>query len=119
MLSVADLERALTDSEGYLRTKIQKGELTSDHTMEIGARRYLYFRKAEIAEQFGLEPVTAANIRDRYFAFCNKIDMSASYKPALLRCLLDAVDDDGATPIAALTLAFRGFYADRQKKACQ
>lgn len=40
--------------------------------------------------------------------------MSASYKPVLLRCLLDAVDEDGTVPINRLTLAFRDFYLDRK-----
>jgi hypothetical protein len=117
MLSVADLELALAASEGYLRKKVQKGELTPNHALEIGTRPYYYFRndrKAEIAEQFRLEPVTAANIRDRFFAFCGEMDMSASYKPVLLHCLLDTVDECGAVPISALALAFRDFYADRQ-----
>jgi hypothetical protein len=116
MLSTADLELALAGSEGYLRDKVLKGDLTSDHTLEIGTRRYFYFRKerkAEIAQQFGLTPVTPANIRERFIAFCEEMDMSASYKPVLLRCLLDTVDADGSVPIASLTLAFRDFYLDR------
>ena len=40
--------------------------------------------------------------------------MAASYKPVLLRCLLDTVDDDGSVPINRLTLAFRDFYLDRK-----
>jgi superfamily II DNA or RNA helicase len=116
MLSVADLELALATSEGYLRNKILKGELAPDHTLEIGTRRYFYFRrdrKAEIAERFGLKPVTAVNIRERFIAFCDEMDMSASYKPVLLRCLLDTVDQHGAVPIATLTFSFRDFYLDR------
>ncbi len=42
MLPVADLELALAASAGYLRNKIQKGELTADHTLEIGTRRYFF-----------------------------------------------------------------------------
>jgi hypothetical protein len=41
------------------------------------------------------------------------MDMSASYKPVLLLCLLDTVDEDGSVPIANLVVAFRGFYLDR------
>ena len=96
MLSVSDLELALAASEGYLRNKVLKGELEPDHDLEIGARRYFYFRKerrSEIAERFGLEPVTAANIRERFLAFCEEMDMSASYKPVLLLCLLDTADE--------------------------
>ena len=119
MLSVGDLELALSTSEGYLRNKVLKGELTADHTLEIGTRRYFYFRKdrkSKIAEQFGLTPVTAANIRERFLAFCEEMDMSASYKPVLLRCLLDAVDEEGAVSIASLTIAFRDFYLDRKAR---
>jgi len=116
MLSTADLELALAASEGYVRNKVLRGELAPDHTLEIGTRRYFYFRKerkAEIAEQLGLTPVTAANIRERFLAFCEEMDMAASYKPVLLRCLLDTVDESGTVPIANLTLAFRDFYLDR------
>lgn len=116
MTSVADLELALAASEGYLRNKVLKGELEPDHDLEIGRRRYFYFRKerkGEIAERFGLEPVTAANIRERFLAFCEEMDMSASYKPVLLLCLLDTVDEEGSVPVANLTLAFRDFYLDR------
>jgi hypothetical protein len=117
MLTVAELELALAASEGYLRGTVLAGDLTPDHDLTIGSRRHLYFRKdrkREIAERYGLKPVTAANIRERVLAFCEEMDMSASYKPVLLRCLLDAVDDEGSVPINRLTLAFRDFYLARK-----
>lgn len=40
--------------------------------------------------------------------------MAASYKPILLRCLLDTVDKDGAVPVANLTLAFSDSYLARK-----
>ena len=116
MLSSADLELALAASEGYLRDQVLNGRLQADHTLEIGTRRYFYFqkdRKSEIAKRFGLTPVTAANIWERFLAFCEEMDMSASYKPVFLLCLLNTVDEDGTVPIASLTHAFRGFYLDR------
>jgi hypothetical protein len=42
------------------------------------------------------------------------MDMSASYNPVLLRCLLDTVEDGGSVPINRLTLAFRDFYLARK-----
>jgi hypothetical protein len=42
------------------------------------------------------------------------MDMSASYKSVLLRCLLDSVDEDGSVRINRLTLAFRDVYLARQ-----
>jgi len=116
MLPVAELERQLAASEGYLRNKVLQGELEPDHDLALGRRRYFYFakeRKQAIADQFGLKPVTAANIRERFFAFCEDMDMSASYKPVLLLALLDTVDDDGKASFSELTLAFRDFYLER------
>lgn len=117
MLSVAELELALAASEGYLRGKVLAGDLTPDHDVTIGSRRYFYFRKDRkqaIAKRYGLTPVTAANIHERFLAFCREMDMTASYKPVLLRCLLETVDDTGSAPINQLTLAFRAFYRQRQ-----
>ena len=117
MLSVAELELALAASEGYLRGKVLAGDLTPDHDLTIGSRRYFYFRKDRkqaIAKRYGLTPVTAANIHERFLAFCREMDMAASYKPVLLRCLLETVDDTGSAPINQLTFAFRDFYRQRQ-----
>lgn len=41
------------------------------------------------------------------------MDMSASYKPVLLRTLLDTVDEEGKVSLNLLTLAFRDFYLER------
>ncbi|WP_254045289.1 DEAD/DEAH box helicase [Thiohalocapsa sp. ML1] len=117
MLTVAELELALAASQDYLRGKVLAGDLAPDHDLTIGSRRYFYFskdRKPEIAQRFGLTPVTAANIRERFLAFCDEMDMAASYKPALLLCLLDSVDDDGCVSTTLLTLAFRDFYLARK-----
>lgn len=122
MLSVAELELTLAASEDYLRGKVLAGDLTPDHDLTIGSRRYFYFRKDrrhEIAEQFGLVPVTAANIRERFLGFCEEMDMFASYKPVLLLCLLNVVDDNGRVPIGLLTLAFRDYYRRRKANGLQ
>ena len=95
----------------------QEEESEPDRTLEMGNRHYFYFRKDRqdaVANQFGLTPVTATNIREGFFAFCEEMDMAASYKPALLRCLLDPADEDGAVPAANLTLAFRDFNLARK-----
>lgn len=117
MLSVAELELVLAASENYLRGKVLAGDLLPDHDVSIGSRRYFYFRKdrkQEIAERYDLKPVTAANIRERFLAFCDEMDLSASYKPVLLLCLLDSVDDEGSVRLNLLTLAFRDFYLARK-----
>ncbi len=119
MLSLTQMEARLAVAEGFLRRKIQAGELAPDHVLEIGNRTYYYFRKDSdeaIRRQFEIEAVTAQNIRELFFRFCDQMDMSASYKPVLLLCLLDTVNEQGRVPIATLTEAFRDFY-ERRKAA--
>lgn len=119
MLSLTQMEARLAVAEGFLRRKIQTGELAPDHTLEIGNRTHYYFckdRDEAIREQFQIEAVTAQNIRDLFFAFCDEMDMTASYKPVLLLCLLNTVNEQGKVSIATLTQASRDFY-ERRKAA--
>lgn len=118
MFSVTDIEARLNVTEGFFRRKVRSGELKPDHTLEIGSRTYHYFDKdrlEEIREQFGIEAVTAKNIRSKFLAFCEDMDMAASYKPVLLLCLLDTVEGDGSVSVESLTQAFCAYYLDRKK----
>jgi superfamily II DNA or RNA helicase len=117
MLTLTQMEAKLAVAEGFLRRKIQAGELVPDHTLEIGNRTHYYFRRDSedaIRQQCQIEAVTAQNIRELFFRFCDEMDMTASYKPVLLLCLLDTVNERGRVSIAALTQAFRNFYERRQ-----
>jgi superfamily II DNA or RNA helicase len=117
MLSLSDLESRLAVSQGYLRSKVQSGELQPDHQLDMGSRSYHYFSKDRvkaIAQQFDIKPVTKENIRELFLNFCETMDMSASYKPVLLLCLLDCVDETGKAPIESLTAAFRDYYLQRK-----
>src|SRR5262249_12664243 len=45
----------------------------------------------------------------------DKMDMSASYKPVLLRAMLDCADSNGRAPLGDVVCRFRDFYQDRRK----
>ena len=47
-------------------------------------------------------------------SFVEKMDMTYSYKPALLLSLLDNLDNFGRAPIDAVVASFIRFYADRK-----
>lgn len=117
MCSLTDMELKLAVAEDFLRRKVQSGDLVPDHTLQIGGRSYHYFSKnrdKEICDKFGIEPPTPQNIRERFFAFCEGMDMSASYKPVLLLCLLDTLNEKGTVSIATLVNTFRSFYERRK-----
>lgn len=77
-----------------------------------------YFRPErveEVRERLDLPRIDDETIRDLFLAFVNEMDMSASYKPVMLRALLDLADADGRARVDDLARAFHEFYRQRQR----
>lgn len=116
MKSVSELEFELGTSSGLIRRAVERSEIEADHSLELGDRVHYYFsdeRTAEVCEKLGIEPVDADNIKEKFVAYVSKMDMSASYKPVLMLCLLDTIDERGRVKTAALMERFRDFYLAR------
>lgn len=119
MMSASDLEVELAAAEGRIRMAIARGLVVPDHTLTLGERTYHYFlreRAEEIRETLGLPQVDDASIRDLFFEFVERMDMSSSYKPVLLLALLDQADDSGRANIDDVVTAFHAFYLGRQQQ---
>jgi superfamily II DNA or RNA helicase len=119
MLSASDLEVELAAAEGRIRNAILRGLIVPDHTLTLGERTYHYFlrdRAEEIREALNLPRVDDASIRELFLDFVERMDMSSSYKPVMLRAILDQVDDRGRAPIDAVVAAFHAFYLDRLRR---
>ena len=116
MISVTELEVELAASEGFVRRAIDRREVQPDHTLTLGDRVYHYFRRdniEKIREQLGLPKVEQHNIKDLFLRFVAEMDMSASYKPAMLLAILDCLDSHGRAKIADVVAGFRRFYEQR------
>ncbi len=116
MKSVSELEFDLGTSSGLIRRAIERGDIDADHTLQLGDRVYYYFseeRNAEICQKLNIVPIDADNIKERFIAYVSQMDMSASYKPVLILCLLDTIDERGRANITDLVERFRGFYSNR------
>jgi hypothetical protein len=119
MLSAPDLEVELAASEGRIRSAVERGLVTPDHTLSLGERTYYYFvpeRAEEIRETLGLPRVDDASIRDLFLEFVARMDMSSSYKPVLLLAMLSSVDEQGRARLDDVVQAFHAFYLDKLKK---
>jgi superfamily II DNA or RNA helicase len=118
MVSSSDLEVQLAATEGRIRSAVERGALAPDHTLVLGERTYYYFRqdRAEsIRELLGLPQVNDETIRDLFLKFVEEMDMAASYKPVMLRAILDAVDEQGRAPIDKVVQSFHAFYLQRNQ----
>jgi superfamily II DNA or RNA helicase len=116
MLSSADLEVALATAEGRLRSAVERGLISADHTLTLGNRSYYYFlrdRAEEIRQTLDLPRVDDQTIRSLFLDFVARMDMSSSYKPVMLLAILGQVSEEGKARIDDVTRAFHCFYLDR------
>ncbi|MEO8495395.1 MAG: DEAD/DEAH box helicase family protein [Planctomycetota bacterium] len=117
MKSASELEFDLGTSSGLIRRAVERGEIEADHTLQLGDRVHYFFseeRIADICEKLGIEPVDAENVKEKFIAYVSKMDMSASYKPVLMLCLIEAIDERGRAKTSELIDKFQAFYADRE-----
>ncbi len=116
MKSVSELEFELGTSTGLIRRAIERNEIAADHILELGDRTHHYIsveRIAEICEKLNIEPVSADNVKEKFIEYVTKMDMSASYKPVLMLCMLDEVDQNGRAKLSSVSTKFREFYLNR------
>jgi superfamily II DNA or RNA helicase len=118
MISLLDIERELAVAEGRVRAAMERGEVTPDHTLQLGERTYFYFhqdRVEQIRQAIGAPKVEDGTIRDLFSQFIEEMDMAMSYKPVMLLALLDSVGEDGKGKLTEVVQRFRQFYQERKR----
>lgn len=118
MISAADLEVELAAAEGRVREAARRGLIAPDHALTLGERTYYYFRRdraEEVRLRLGLPRVDDATVRERFLDFVGRMDMSASYKPVMLRVLVDLADAGGRVGVEAAAAEFHDFYRRRHR----
>jgi superfamily II DNA or RNA helicase len=117
MLTTNQLAIELGVSYEGVQDWVKKGKLTPDYEAPMGLRTYPYFKMDkvdEIREAFNLPKKKKEMIKDYFFDFIEKMDMSASYKPVLLLKMIENADKYGKVKIDELVNSFKIFYLDRQ-----
>lgn len=123
LISLRALSHALRVDTTALRRWIEKGTLLpeqSNHTRQGG----YFFRRDRIetirAALFGRAlPANSDMWRQEFLDFARSRHLSKSYKPVLLKTLLQTVNRNGEAHIDALTEAFRAFYLARRQHGLQ
>ncbi len=118
MISSSDLETELATAEGRIRDATKSGAVTADHELVLGERTYYYFRRERIDEiriQLDLPKVDDESIRSRFLDFVERMDMTASYKPVMIRAIIDLVDGQGRARSEEVSRKFLDFYLRRQQ----
>lgn len=118
MISSSDMEMELATTEGRIRDAAKRGAVTADHELPLGERTYYYFRRERVEEirvQLRLPRVDDESIRSLFLDFVERMDMAASYKPVMLRAIIDLADGNGRARLEEVTSKFLDYYLRRQK----
>lgn len=100
------------------RDWIERGRLQPDQTVQQGAREAYFFRRDRVEnirrELIGAaRPATGAEWRQEFLDFVRGRNLTRSYKPVMLRALLQLVDRNGEAPLDDVATEFHTFYLRR------
>jgi hypothetical protein len=118
LISLRALSHALRIDPSVLRRWMENGQLRPDQSSP--AERGYFFRRDRVeairAELLGrARPASAEAWRQEFLDFARSHNLSKSYKPVLIKALIEVVDRNGEARIAALADRFRAFYLARRR----
>lgn len=120
MISQLEFVRMVDVQSETIERYIREGRLKPDLEVPVGDKRsFKYFKEDTVkkyASEFGWELITAANMKDKFMEMVKTMDMSFSYKPVLLKAMLEHVDENGRVRIEDIIDFFISFYGDRKDK---
>ena len=99
---------------------IREGKIIPDLKIPMsGNRTFKYFKEETInsyVKQFGWKLITPSNMKDMFMDMVEKMEMSYSYKPVLLKAIFEHIDDKGRVRVEDLVNYFIDYYTIRKEK---
>ncbi len=121
LISLRALSYALRIDSTTIRDWVERGKLVPDRAPKGSGREGFFFRRDRIETiRLGLSapgiPITSGEWRQEFVDFARSRQMSKSYKPVLLKALLNVVDRNGFAAVDAVVEAFHAFYLERERQ---
>lgn len=117
MMSVDEFVRMVNVQSETIERYIRAGTVIPDSIVTLSEHRNMKLFKEETvkryAEQFGWTIISDENRKDIFLNMVERMNMSYSYKPVLIKALFDCVDDDGKCGMPELITRFMDFYQKR------
>ncbi len=119
LVSLPALSYILRVDTTTIRGWIERGQIVPDSQSDSGSG--YYFRRdrvEEIRAKMSLDngPTTSEDWRQEFIQFAQSHQLTRSYKPVLIKALLQVVDEDGNASIDEVAALFLEFYKDRQAR---
>lgn len=119
MISQMEFVRRVDVQSETIERYIREGLLVPDLIVPMSEHRtFKYFKEDSLfsyAEQYKWKLINDSNRIDLFMEMVEKMDMSYSYKPVLLKAIFTYADANGRVKISDIVDYFRDFYEGRRK----
>ncbi len=120
MISQMEFVRRVDVQSETIERYVREGKLVPDLVVPMSEDRTLKYCKEEslqkYAELFVCRLMDDKNRKTVFMEMVEKMDMSYSYKPVLLKAILQNADAAGRVKISDIVAYFREFYENRRAK---
>ncbi|EYE87472.1 hypothetical protein Q428_13080 [Fervidicella metallireducens AeB] len=119
LISQIEFVRMVDVQEETISRYIREGKIIPDLKVPAGSKYFNYFKKEtalKYAGEYGWRLINHSNMKDIFIEMVEKMDMSYSYKPVLLKAMLECCDENGKALIDDVVEYFIKFYEDRKNK---
>lgn len=118
MLSQMEFIRRVDVSAETVERYIREGEIIPDLIVPMSEHRtFKYFSVDTLnksAERFGWRIINDSNRKDMFMEMIRQMDMSYSYKPVLIKSILESSDEKGRVRIDDIVEYFKEYYEGRR-----
>lgn len=118
MISQMEFIRRVDVQSETIERYIREGTIIPDLIVPMSEHRvFKYFREETLktyAAEFGWTLIDNDNRKNLFMEMIEKMDMSYSYKPVLIKAILEYADNKGRIKISDIVSYFRRFYERRR-----
>lgn len=119
MISQMEFVRRVDVQNETIARYIREGKIVADLEVPCSNKTFKYFKEESVkkyAEQYGWELINDSNIKEKFIEFVERMDMAYSYKPVLLKAMINEADDRGRVLVEDVIDYVIDFYEDRKSK---
>lgn len=118
MISQMEFVRRVDVQTETIERYVREGKLIPDLIVPMSEQRtFKYFREETLqkyAEKYGWTLIDDSNRKDLFMEMIRQMDMSYSYKPVLIKAVLQCADGKGRMKLDDIVAYFRSYYEGRR-----
>ena len=120
MLSQMEFVRRVDVQSETIERYVREGKLVPDLIVPMSEHRtFKYFKEETLftsAERYGWRLIDNSNRKELFLEMIRQMDMSYSYKPVLIKAILQYADTRGCVRLEDIVGYFRHFYEERRQR---